>query len=83
MDISDVDVSALKVSGSNTAIDLPFATPFPLRRRDGLIAVNYAARAKGVTRHMRVGEAKKVCPELQLVHVRTIGECGGEGRGVV
>jgi len=27
----------------------------------------------GITRHMRVGEAKKKCPELQLVHVQTIG----------
>lgn len=43
--------------------------------REGLIAVNYAARAQGVTRHMRVGEARKLCPSLQLVHVETIGGC--------
>lgn len=42
--------------------------------RDGLIAVNYAARARGVTRHMRVSEARKLLPELRLVHVQTIGE---------
>jgi nucleotidyltransferase/DNA polymerase involved in DNA repair len=35
--------------------------------REGLIAVNYAARAAGITRHMRVHEAKKHCPELKLV----------------
>lgn len=35
--------------------------------REGLIAVNYAARAAGITRHMRVWEAKKHCPELKLV----------------
>jgi nucleotidyltransferase/DNA polymerase involved in DNA repair len=33
-----------------------------------------AARAAGVTRHMRVAEAINICPELQLVHVQTIGE---------
>lgn len=41
--------------------------------RQGLIAVNYAARACGVDRFMRVFEAKKNCPELQLLHVETIG----------
>eukprot|EP00775_Hariotina_reticulata_P003602 gene3602-3867_t len=45
----------------------------PLQQWQGLIAVNYAARAAGVTRHMRVAEAIKICPELQLVHVQTIG----------
>lgn len=35
--------------------------------------MNYAARAAGITRHMRVHEAKKICPELELVHVETIG----------
>jgi nucleotidyltransferase/DNA polymerase involved in DNA repair len=44
--------------------------------REGLIAVNYAARGKGITRHMRVAEAKHKCPELVLVHVETIGGHG-------
>lgn len=33
--------------------------------------VNYEARALGVKRHMRGGEASKVCPSLQLVQVPT------------
>lgn len=41
--------------------------------REGLIAVNYAARAEGVTRHMRVADALAKCPSLRLVHVQTIG----------
>lgn len=45
-----------------------------LLRRDGLIAVNYAARARGVTRFMRINDAKKACPDLRCVHVQTIGE---------
>ncbi|XP_067643242.1 DNA polymerase eta [Eurosta solidaginis] len=43
-------------------------------RGGGIIAVNYAARAKGVTRHMRGDEAKEHCPEIQLVRVPNIHE---------
>uniref|UniRef100_A0A1I8NMY4 DNA polymerase eta n=1 Tax=Stomoxys calcitrans TaxID=35570 RepID=A0A1I8NMY4_STOCA len=43
-------------------------------RGGGIIAVNYAARAKGVTRHMRGDEAKAQCPEIQLVKVPNIRE---------
>lgn len=35
----------------------------------GIIAVNYAARALGVTRHMRENEAKAACPNLICVKV--------------
>jgi len=35
----------------------------------GIIAVNYEARAKGVSRNMRGDEAKKQCPEIILVKV--------------
>ncbi|VVC96623.1 unnamed protein product, partial [Leptidea sinapis] len=35
----------------------------------GIIAVNYVARAMGVTRHMRGDEAKEKCPEIQLPSV--------------
>lgn len=40
----------------------------------GIIAVNYAARACGVTRHMRGDEAKKHCPQIQLVRVPNVRE---------
>ncbi|KAM7355229.1 DNA polymerase eta [Cochliomyia hominivorax] len=43
-------------------------------RGGGIIAVNYAARAKGVTRHMRGDEAKEQCPDIQLVKVPNIRE---------
>lgn len=36
-----------------------------------LIAVNYAARAAGVKRNHRGDEARKLCPDLQLVQVPT------------
>eukprot|EP00435_Cladocopium_sp_Y103_P035028 s793_g9.t1 len=41
---------------------------------DGLIAVNYAARAHGVKRGMRAADARKACPDITLVHVETISE---------
>lgn len=57
-------------------LNIPREVPVAVQQWDGLIAVNYAARAKGITRHMRVAEARLKCPELTLVHVETIG--GGE-----
>lgn len=39
-----------------------------------IIAVNYEARARGVTRHMRGDEAKEHCPEIELVHVPSVRE---------
>ena len=46
--------------------------------RQGLIAVNYPARAFGIGRHCTVAEAKKLCPDLVAVHVATWRE--GEDR---
>ncbi|XP_075151282.1 DNA polymerase eta [Haematobia irritans] len=43
-------------------------------RGGGIIAVNYPARANGVTRHMRGDEAKTQCPDIQLVKVPNIRE---------
>ncbi|KAG4072977.1 hypothetical protein HA402_006657 [Bradysia odoriphaga] len=43
-------------------------------RGGGIIAVNYAARDRGVTRHMRGAEAKKHCPEIELVKVPSVRE---------
>ncbi|KAJ6468426.1 hypothetical protein C8R45DRAFT_1063925 [Mycena sanguinolenta] len=39
-----------------------------------LIAVNYPARKFGITRMMKLEEAKKLCPELVVVHVATYKE---------
>ncbi|XP_040583703.1 DNA polymerase eta [Lepeophtheirus salmonis] len=43
-------------------------------RGGGIIAVNYEARAFGVTRNMRGADAKLKCPEIQLVRVPMIRE---------
>jgi DNA polymerase eta len=39
--------------------------------RQGLIAVNYPARASGIGRHCNVAEALKLCPSLIAQHVAT------------
>ncbi|XP_023344540.1 DNA polymerase eta isoform X3 [Eurytemora carolleeae] len=40
----------------------------------GIIAVNYEARAKGVTRQMRGDEAREKCPDIELVRVPEVRE---------
>jgi DNA polymerase eta len=52
--------------------DLSVLGPDDNRKVDtngSLIAVGYEARAAGVKRSMRGADAKKVCPNLQLVQV--------------
>jgi len=39
--------------------------------RQGLIAINYPARKFGLSRHVTVTEAKKLCPQLIMQHVAT------------
>jgi DNA polymerase eta len=54
-------------------LSIPKDQPLAVQQWDGLIAVNYAARAAGIARHERAGEALRKCPDLHLVHVETIG----------
>ncbi|KAL7320120.1 N-acetyltransferase eso1 [Mucor circinelloides] len=53
---------------------IPFDTPAAVQQWHGLIAVNYAARAKGIKKMTNVTEARKLCPEIQLLHVATYAE---------
>ncbi len=39
--------------------------------RQGLIAINYPSRKFGLTRHVNITEAKKLCPNLIMQHVAT------------
>lgn len=59
------------------------AAPLAVRQWQGLIAVNYAAREAGVTRHMTAAEALKICPRIALAHVETLGEGGASDGGSV
>ena len=55
-------------------LGIPASVPVGVQQWQGLIAVNYAARAAGISRHMRVQEAKQHCPDLKTVHVQTLGK---------
>jgi len=48
--------------------------PLVVRQWDALIAVNYPARAFGITRMSNWRDALKKCPELTVVHVATYKE---------
>jgi DNA polymerase eta len=39
--------------------------------RQGLIAINYPSRKFGLSRHVNIAEAKKLCPNLIMQHVAT------------
>ncbi|KAG5360818.1 N-acetyltransferase eso1 [Yarrowia sp. B02] len=66
--IVHVDMDAFFAQVEQVRLGLPPDTPVACRQWDGLIAVGYAARSSGITRHMRAPEAQKLCPELVMAH---------------
>lgn len=49
-------------------LNLGEGVPVVVQQWQSLIAVNYPARAYGITRHMSITEAKQKCPSLVSVH---------------
>ena len=49
-------------------------TPLVVLQWDMIIAVNYPARAYGITRMAKSSEARQKCPHLKIVHVPTYKE---------
>lgn len=45
--------------------------PLAVQQWQGLIAINYPARAYGLNRHVTVAEAQKACPDIIVQHVAT------------
>ncbi|KAL4548520.1 hypothetical protein Ndes2526B_g01087 [Nannochloris sp. 'desiccata'] len=74
--ILHIDLDCFYAQVEQVRLGIPRDVPVAVQQWEGLIAVNYAARAKGITRHMRVGEAKIKCPDLVCVHVETLGGGG-------
>ncbi|CDZ97941.1 DNA polymerase iota/DNA damage inducible protein [Phaffia rhodozyma] len=70
--IAHCDVDAAYAQFEAKRLDLDRSVPIAVQQWSALIAVNYAARAFGITRHENVFEAKKKCPELVCVHVATL-----------
>lgn len=59
-------------------LGLPEDQPLAVQQWQGLIAINYAARGFGITRHAVISEAKKLCPNLICQHVATWREGDSE-----
>ncbi|KAE8208593.1 hypothetical protein CF327_g7062 [Tilletia walkeri] len=69
----DVDAAYAAFEAKRLGID-PHAVPLAVQQWNGLIAISYAARKYGITRHETVESASKKCPELVFAHVATYAE---------
>ncbi|KAI9224630.1 hypothetical protein BC828DRAFT_372834 [Blastocladiella britannica] len=69
--IAHLDLDCFYAQVEHLRLGIPTSTPLAVQQWQGLIAVNYAARAAGIHRHMNVTEARAACPELVAVHVAT------------
>ncbi|KAI8808330.1 hypothetical protein BJ742DRAFT_853689 [Cladochytrium replicatum] len=72
--ILHVDLDCFYAQVEHRRLDIPHSEPLCVQQWQSLIAVNYAARARGVRRFHTAEEAKKICPEVRLVHVATFVE---------
>lgn len=71
--IIHIDLDAFYAQVEHVRLNIPRDIPLGVQQWQGLIAVNYPARAAGITRHLPAPEARKVCPNLRTVHVATYG----------
>ncbi|KAI9682670.1 MAG: DNA-directed DNA polymerase eta rad30 [Trizodia sp. TS-e1964] len=74
--IAHVDLDAFYAQCEGIRLNQPEDQPLAVRQWDGLIAVNYPSRKYGLSRHIDISEAKRLCPDLIMQHVATwkIGE---------
>lgn len=70
------DLDAFYCQVEHRRLAIPQDVPLAVQQWQGLIAVNYPARARGIKRHATAQEALRLCPEIRLVHVQTIDENG-------
>ncbi|KAB8213448.1 hypothetical protein BDV33DRAFT_184727 [Aspergillus novoparasiticus] len=75
--IAHVDLDAFYAQCEMVRLQTPREIPLAVRQWDSLIAINYPARAFGITRMISAKEARKLCPDIVLQHVATFRE--GEG----
>ncbi|KAL5120843.1 DNA-directed DNA polymerase eta rad30 [Pleosporales sp. CAS-2024a] len=69
--IAHVDLDAFYAQCETVRLGIDPALPLAVQQWQGLIAINYPARAFGLSRHVTSTEALKQCPELILQHVAT------------
>jgi hypothetical protein len=68
------DSDAFYAACEQVRLGIDPSRPLVVRQWDALIAVNYPARAFGITRMSSWRDALKKCPELIVVHVATYKE---------
>ncbi|RDW62217.1 putative DNA polymerase kappa [Coleophoma cylindrospora] len=69
--IAHVDLDAFYAQCESVRLGLPEDQPLAVQQWQGLIAINYPSRKFGLTRHINIAEAKKLCPNLIMQHVAT------------
>ena len=68
------DSDAFYAACEQVRLNLDPSRPLVVLQWDALIAVNYPARTFGISRMMKLKEAKERCPELVVQHVATYKE---------
>ncbi|KAF2725248.1 DNA/RNA polymerase [Polychaeton citri CBS 116435] len=69
--IAHIDLDAFYAQCETVRLGLDPSHPLAVQQWQGLIAINYPARAHGLNRHVTVTEAKEKCPEIVCQHVAT------------
>jgi DNA polymerase eta len=69
--IAHVDLDAFYAQCETVRLGIDPSLPLAVQQWQGLIAINYPARAFGLNRHVTSTEALKQCPDLILQHVAT------------
>lgn len=69
--IAHVDLDAFYAQCESVRLGVDEGQPLAVQQWQGLIAVNYPARAFGIHRHIVISEARKLCPQLIMQHVAT------------
>ncbi|KAK8219695.1 DNA-directed DNA polymerase eta rad30 [Zalaria obscura] len=69
--IAHIDLDAFYAQCEMVRLGVPTDQPLAVQQWQGLIAINYPARAFGLSRHVTVTEAQKLCPSLITQHVAT------------
>ncbi|KKY19637.1 putative sister chromatid cohesion protein eso1 [Diplodia seriata] len=69
--VAHIDLDAFYAQCEMVRLGVPASQPLAVQQWQGLIAINYAARAFGLSRHVTAAEAQKLCPDIICQHVAT------------
>ncbi|KAK4544734.1 hypothetical protein LTR36_003983 [Oleoguttula mirabilis] len=69
--IAHIDLDAFYAQCETVRLGIDPTIPLAVQQWQGLIAINYPARAFGLNRHVTITEAREKCPEIICQHVAT------------